>query len=165
MIVGAVILLICGICLANRPEEIIRFHVKANSDSQVDQQVKLDVRDALLAYLSPLMAEAKDVDTARQILITEIPQLKGCADRVLAEQGLHYTAQVSLGEREFPTRNYNGKEYPQGVYEALMVELGEAEGQNWWCVAYPTLCFTPLDQDTPLPQKRSLFEIIRSWFT
>jgi stage II sporulation protein R len=149
--------ILCCTCMGQE-KEVIRFHVKANSDSAEDQALKLQVRDVLLAEMNPALAEADDTGDARTVLEELIPTLQMRAEETIRAEGYDYPARVSLGVREFPTRNYQGREYPAGEYEALMVEIGEAKGENWWCVAYPTLCFV---SESP---KRSFFAWIRGWF-
>ena len=136
--------------------EIIRFHVKANSDSEADQTVKLAVRDALLPDVRVWLEGAENTEEAQAILSAHAEDLRRTADEVLEKNGATYTARVALERRDFPVRTDEaGQCYPAGEYEALMVYLGQAQGRNWWGVAYPGLS---------LPGRRTLAEIIRRWF-
>ena len=112
--------------------KLIRLHVVANSDSDEDQAVKLQVRDAVLA-----VTEGLD----RQELEQALPAIQAAAEQCLADLGRRDRVQVSLGQERFPTRLYDSFSLPAGVYTALRVTIGAGEGQNWWCVAFPSICF------------------------
>ena len=120
-------------------EKIIRLHVVANSDSNVDQAVKLCVRDAVLREAQCALSSAAD---AKQAILTDLPALEAAANAELQRQGSGDTARVSvrLEETWFPTRKYQDVSLPAGNYQALRVLIGEAEGHNWWCVIFPSLC-------------------------
>ena len=119
-------------------EKLIRLHVVANSDAAEDQNEKLNVRDAVLAITEPLVQESQD---PRQALADALPEIKTAAEACLAECGSNKTVTVSLGKERFPTRYYDGFALPAGVYPSLRVTIGEGKGQNWWCVAFPSVCF------------------------
>ena len=120
--------------------DILRLHVVANSDSEEDQAVKLRVRDAVLAALEEGIEKVTDPKEAVAYAKTMIPKLTKVANRVLAEAGFDDTVQISVGQGEFPLREYETFRLPSGVYQALKVVIGEGEGQNWWCVVFPELC-------------------------
>ena len=120
--------------------DILRLHVVANSDSEEDQAVKLRVRDAVLAALEEGIEKVTDPKEAVAYAKTMIPKLTKVANRVLAEAGFDDTVQISVGQGEFPLREYDTFRLPSGVYQALKVVIGEGEGQNWWCVVFPELC-------------------------
>lgn len=121
-------------------EDILRLHVVANSDSQADQNVKLQVRDAVLATLKEGMAQLTDPQEAVDYAKTMIPKLTQAANRVLQEAGFDDTVQISIGKEAFPLRVYDTFRLPSGVYQAVKVVIGEGKGQNWWCVVFPELC-------------------------
>jgi stage II sporulation protein R len=121
--------------------EVLRFHVLANSDSEEDQAVKYLVRDAVLDWLSENMDDAGK-DEEEQFLAVHLADLEAKADAVLMEQGCSYRAKAELRRCYFPDRTYGTCTFPAGWYEALRIRLGEAQGQNWWCVLYPSLCFS-----------------------
>lgn len=123
---------------------LIRLHVVANSDRQLDQEVKLRVRDEILRYLEPSLVSVHSKDEARSIVERNSRAITEVAARVLAEEGLSYPVQVNLGNYRFPKRDYRGFTLPEGDYDALQVVLGEGRGQNWWCVLFPPLCFSDL---------------------
>ncbi len=117
----------------------LRLHVIANSDSAEDQRVKLIVRDAVLACMSEA-PEPETQEEARERLLLKGGELQEAAERALAEEGADYPVQLIAGEFDFPEKEYAGRVYPAGRYEALRIVLGEGEGQNWWCVMFPPLC-------------------------
>ena len=118
--------------------DIIRLHVVGASDSEEDQQVKLQVRDAVLSVLETQQVE--NVQQAKASLENLFPQLEQAANKALQEAGMSYEAKVSLTREAFPAREYDTFSLPAGVYESLRVTIGEGEGKNWWCVVFPSLC-------------------------
>lgn len=127
--------------------ELLRLHVVGASDSREDQEVKLRVRDAVLASLEQGLADVKDVDQAVAYVQTMIPKLTQTANRVLEEYGFADTVSISLGEEEFPARSYDTFSLPSGIYKALRIVIGEGEGQNWWCVVFPELCMSATSEE------------------
>lgn len=121
-------------------KNLVRLHVVANSDSQEDQDLKLQVRDAIVQQLNGVMGELDSAQAAKAFLTEHLGELQETANRVLQEAGSHLKAQVSLALEEFPTRVYDTFQLPAGLYEALRVTIGAGEGHNWWCVVFPTLC-------------------------
>lgn len=122
-------------------KEIIRFHVVANSDADVDQEVKLVVKDRVVHYMQGKLADAKTKKEAKHIMKKEIPQIKHIAKKTLRKEGYNYSCDVVYHQREFPVKVYGDLTFPAGKYEALDVVLGDARGRNWWCVMFPSLCF------------------------
>lgn len=120
--------------------DIIRFHVIANSDSKDDQQLKYEVKDALVKLLKPCLGHARDVDEARAIIGEMLPAIRETAERVISENGYDYPVTASLASSYFPMKVYGDYTFPPGNYEALQVRIGDAEGKNWWCVMFPPLC-------------------------
>ena len=121
-------------------EGLIRLHVVAASDSKEDQTVKLQVRDAVTAYLQDAMKDLGDVDAAKAYLQENLPKIQSIANQVLAGAGLQDTAIVQLKKEIFDTRYYDTFRLPAGVYESLRIIIGEGAGKNWWCVVFPSLC-------------------------
>lgn len=121
-------------------EDLIRLHVVANSDSQEDQSVKLKVRDAIVSKLQTAMDSMPDAQTAKAYLQAHLAELEQAANEVLRDVGDDCKAVVTLAKEAFPTRNYDTFSLPAGVYESLRVTIGSGEGQNWWCVVFPSLC-------------------------
>lgn len=119
---------------------LIRLHVVAHSDSEADQKVKLQVRDAILESLQEGFAGIADMEKARAYLQENLPKLQTIANETLKRAGFSQEAVVSLCKEAFDRRVYDTFTLPAGVYEALRVTIGEGKGHNWWCVAFPTLC-------------------------
>ena len=120
--------------------ELLRLHVVGASDSEEDQQVKLRVRDAVLASLEQGLKDVQDVDQAVAYVESVLPKLEQTANRVLEECGFSQTVTASVGEEAFPSRDYETFRLPSGIYKALRIVIGAGEGENWWCVVFPDLC-------------------------
>lgn len=121
-------------------DEVIRLHVVANSDAQEDQDIKLQVRDAVNDYLGELLANVTSVEEAKAYIQESLPKIQKVANEVLIRCGVEPDAVVTFCKETFGTRLYDTFRLPAGLYEALRITIGEGEGQNWWCVAFPTLC-------------------------
>ena len=137
---------VCGILPIHGEEKIyesvVRLHVLANSDSEEDQALKLKVRDAVLAYTSPLVIDSASREEAIEILTGELDGIKAVAQKAVEDNGYDYPVDVTLTLEEYPTRNYESMSFPSGEYVSLRVLIGESEGQNWWCVLFPPLCLS-----------------------
>lgn len=121
--------------------EVLRLHILANSDSSTDQSIKLLVRDAVLEATGELFAGAENLTEARTLAEANLPRIEETARRVLAENGCAgMPVRAELAPSRFGTRDYDGTLLPAGEYEAVRLLLGEAAGQNWWCVMFPPLC-------------------------
>lgn len=118
--------------LANK---VVRLHVIASSDAAEDQRMKLEVRDALLAYLSPQLEAASGAEDAAAVIAAASGELQRIAETVSGG-----SVRVELGRETYPTREYETFSLPAGVYTSLRVTLGAGGGRNWWCVVYPPLC-------------------------
>ena len=121
---------------------VFRLHIRANSNSAEDQATKLAVRDALLPFTSELFADCTDLSDAVEVANIEKDAIVSHINSTLCDLGADYSANIRIGKEEFPERNYAGEIYPAGEYTALIVELGEGEGDNWWCVLFPSLCLS-----------------------
>ena len=120
---------------------IIRFHVRAESDSKEDQWLKLQVKEAVLAYISPVLSKSQSVDESRQLLYNESENIRNVAAATLRSLGDERDVNVYFENCYFPMKTYGDMTFPPGEYEAFRVDIGEAQGKNWWCVLYPPLCF------------------------
>ena len=147
---------------AEDPSSYLRIHVRANSNSEEDQTVKYLVRDALVEYLTPLVAGRKTRKRRLFLCAGGSKRQKRSREGVLLRNGFSYGASAKLAQEEFPTRVYEGATLPAGVYDAFILELGSGEGDNWWCVVYPPLCFA--GGETDIVYKSKILEIIRSFF-
>lgn len=139
----------CGKLLADKlwlRENIIRLHVVANSDSEVDQNIKLQVRDAVIASLEKELENISNVETAKAYLQENLPKLERIANETLALAGFDGKAAATLCKEAFDTRYYDTFTLPAGVYDALRITIGEGAGKNWWCVVFPSLCIPATSQ-------------------
>lgn len=142
--------------------EYLRIHIRANSDKEADQSVKYAVRDAVVAYLAPTVAECGTKAAAMSAVAARLDAVESVATRVLCENGFFYGARARVCEEAFPTRVYEGVTLPAGVYDALILELGSGAGDNWWCVVYPPLCFT--GGSVNVVYRSKIAEIIQKFF-
>ena len=125
---------------------LVRLHVLAVSDDEKEQSIKLDVRDAVLEYISPCLDGAQSSEDAKRIISENLGGIKRAAES--AAQGRNVT--VTLSEEYYPTREYEGFSLPAGRYDSLRVILGDGEGHNWWCVVFPPLCVSAAEQQEAL---------------
>ena len=121
--------------------EYLRIHVRANSNSASDQQVKYLVRDEVVKYLSPLVVGCANKQQAIGVVKQNESAINGLIDALLVKNGFNYSSKVKVIEEFFPTRVYESVTLESGYYDAVIIELGSAKGENWWCVVYPPLCF------------------------
>lgn len=129
-------------CQSSIAAKILRLHVLANSDSPEDQALKLTVRDGILSYMDANAPDFQDVHEAKAWTSLHMEDLQKTAEEILLSQGCGNTVSLELATCYFPVKTYGDLTFPAGDYEALRVKIGEAKGQNWWCVMYPPLCFT-----------------------
>lgn len=120
---------------------VFRLHVIANSDSKEDQDLKYIVRDNILSYMNNICVDAKNKEEAISIANGHLDEFKQIALDTIHEKGFDYDVTVEIGNFSFPTKTYGDISLPSGYYDALRIKIGEAKGQNWWCVMFPPLCF------------------------
>lgn len=121
-------------------DKVLRLHVIANSDSDVDQSLKLEVRDAVLAYASPLITCVESRDEAAAVIFAHAENIEAVAAAVLAERGCFDSVSLEICEEYYPTKDYESFCFPAGNYLSVKVKIGEGDGKNWWCVLFPKLC-------------------------
>ena len=145
--------------------QFLRIHIRADSNNQADQDVKYLVKNAVVNYLAPHLANATTKDKAMQIVEGQLNSIQQVCNKTLQSNGFDYLAKVKLCKEQFPDRSYNGVTLPQGVYDALIIELGTAQGNNWWCVVYPPLCFIGGENNgtSTIVFKSKLVEIVNQW--
>ena len=144
----------------NIADSVFRLHVIANSDSKEDQELKLKVRDELLSYMNIISKDSTSKQEAMQIANEHKEEFTQIAEKVIKENGYNYTVNVQVGKADFPTKYYGDITLPAGTYDALKVQIGEAKGQNWWCVMFPPLCF--VDVSTGIVPDNSKQELKQS---
>ena len=123
-------------------ERVLRLHVIANSDSDDDQRIKYEVRDAILGATATLLGDCADKEEAVERVNASRDVILDAAAEVLSQNGVDYGADMLVGQENYPERVYGGAAYPAGEYTSVRVVLGEGEGQNWWCVLFPPLCLS-----------------------
>ena len=126
------------------PEQLIRFHVIANSDTPQDQELKRKVRDAIVQAMAPEFRQAKSLNEAKTLAKDNLSRMEELAFIQVQAAGKLYPVQAKLGTFQFPTKTYGKFTLPAGSYEAVRVVIGKGEGSNWWCVLFPPLCFIDL---------------------
>ena len=124
----------------NISNNFLRLHVVANSDSTEDQILKYKIRDAVIDYMKPYFSNINTKNDALNILNSQKNNISDLATKIATENGYNYPVNVSIGNFYFPTKEYSKIILPEGYYDALKIELGNAKGQNWWCVMFPSLC-------------------------
>lgn len=139
-------------------ESVFRLHVIANSDSQEDQNLKYVVRDNLLSYMNEICKNTTNKEEAIKIAKQHENDFKQIALQTIMEQGFSYDVNVRIGNFEFPTKHYGDISLPAGFYDALRVEIGEAKGQNWWCVMFPPLCFVDVSSGIVPEESKELMQ-------
>ncbi|MGN1141863.1 MAG: stage II sporulation protein R, partial [Oliverpabstia sp.] len=123
-------------------DQTLRFHVRAASDVKEEQQLKLKVRDAVLASLRETVAAAENVQNLESMLEEQLSDMKATAETTLHRYGSDKKVTVALTTERFPIRRYGSVVFPAGEYQALRVDIGRAQGHNWWCAIYPSLCYS-----------------------
>lgn len=121
-------------------DSVLRLHVLANSNSQDDQSLKLDVRDKIIEITQELGKDCTDLEEMQTVMLKHMELIKQCAEDEIRSQGYDYPVTVSLEKETYPTKTYASLCFPSGEYTSLQVKIGEAQGENWWCVLFPPLC-------------------------
>ncbi|WP_077307098.1 stage II sporulation protein R [Terribacillus halophilus] len=135
------------------PDEAIRLRILANSDSEADQQLKRLIRDEVNKQINEWVQDISDIEEARKIIEEQLPEIKKTVARVLNEEGKSQKFNVKYSENiSFPAKLYGTYLYPAGQYEAVLITLGEGEGENWWCVLFPPLCFLDFSSGTSVAE-------------
>ena len=131
---------------------VLRLHIPANSDSAEDQAIKLLVRDAVLEETALWCGDAEEFSTALAAVCTHLESLEDAANRVLEAENMPYIAKAEVCDAYFPTRVYESGKLPAGKYRTVRISLGEAEGKNWWCVLFPSICVSGASEIERIPE-------------
>ena len=142
-------------------KEYLRIHIRADSNEDEAQAVKYTVRDRVVEYLTPLVAEYEDMEESKKGIRSRLAEIENVAKKTLQEEGFSYGARAQIKQEYFPTRVYDEYVLSAGEYTALILELGKGKGDNWWCVVYPPLCFAATN--TNVIYKSKIKEIIENW--
>ncbi len=141
--------------------EYLRMHVRANSNSVADQSVKYNVRDITVEYLTPYIAQCDSKQKAMDTLNAQKTNVEKLIDEFLIKKGFCYKSRVKIDNEYFPTRVYEDCTLKAGFYDAVIIELGDGLGDNWWCVVYPPLCFT--SDKSGIKYRSKILEIINNF--
>lgn len=142
--------------------DFLRIHIRANSNDDVDQNVKYKVKDAVVAYLTPILSDVYDKQSAINLVYGNLSEIEKVCNDVLLQEGFNYKSEADIKTENFPTRTYNQLTLPEGVYDSLIINLGTGCGNNWWCVVYPPLCFVSGGTDN-VTYRSKILEIIDSF--
>ena len=148
----------------NQPDvtsKVLRFHVRANSDSEEDQALKIKVKDAVIEKMEPLLKESKSLEESKEIIEEQMPYIEALSLAVLQTNGCTDQVSVYFSTEYFPVKQYGDLTFPAGEYEAVRIDIGEAKGKNWWCVMFPPLCLIDATYtEVPKESKEQLKEVV-----
>ena len=163
-IIGTIILIIfCSNIKASDniiPDEAIRLRVLANSNSEYDQQIKLQVKDQIQLDLYNLLKETKGIEEARKIIEENLPNISSSVKKILEKENYNQDFTINFGYNYFPEKEFKGITYEEGYYESLLITLGSGEGDNWWCVLFPPLCLVEAEESDEVEYKFFIKELI-----
>ncbi len=142
--------------------EYLRIHIRANSNSYIDQSVKYKVKDAVVDALIPIVSELYTFDEAKKVISQNFDLIEECANATLAQNNFTYKCNAKIDNEYFPTRTYEQITLEEGYYDALILELGSGEGNNWWCIVFPAFCFTKTNNFDNIVYISKIWEIINS---
>lgn len=142
-------------------KEVLRFHVLANSDEEEDQTLKMKVKEAVLQYMREELPTSDSLEMTKAWVVSHIEEIEAIAEELIQNEGFTYPVCAKIMTCKFPEKTYGDITFPAGTYEALRIEIGEAQGQNWWCVLYPNLCFfDTVHAVVPEEGKKQLEEVL-----
>ena len=144
--------------VCNISDSIFRLHVIANSDKAYDQQLKYKVRDNILNYMNSISGNTLSKDEIIKLTKDHLKEFEKIAQNTIYENGYNYNVTVEIGNFEFPTKTYGDISFPAGFYDSLRIKIGEAKGQNWWCVMFPPLCFIDVSSGIVPDDSKELLE-------
>ena len=156
----------CSVASDGSSSRFLRIHIRANSNTEQDQKIKLLVRDEIVSQLTPILSACESKEESMRVLQGKLSFIRKTAEDVLKQAGFSYGCSVRLAKERFPDRKYGSLILEAGVYDALIVELGRGVGDNWWCVVFPPLCFVGGTEngEGKLVYRSKLVEIINRFF-
>ena len=137
---------------------VFRLHILANSDSEEDQNLKLLVRDNILKYMKEISNGVTSKEDVEVLMETHLNDFYDIARKTILDNGYDYDVKLKIGKFDFPTKVYGDISLPAGMYDALRIEIGKAEGHNWWCVMFPTLCFVDVSSGSLDDESKEVLE-------
>lgn len=144
----------------NTQEESVRIHVVANSNSSYDEEVKYFVKDVVVTFLEKELQNFENSKEVKNYLVCNIEKLQDVVGLALKEKGVSYGAKIFLIKEEMPARVYDNQVFDEGVYDSLKIELGNAKGENWWCVVFPSVCFISSKNFQNFEYKSKIWDIL-----
>ena len=162
--VGVAIVAAIGINFStpNYHQEYLRIHIRANSNLEIDQNIKYIIKDSIVDYLTPVISTCTTKKEFEQKLKENLTNIECISNNILAQNNFNYKTSAKINNEYFPARTYDNLTLESGYYDALIVNLGSGEGDNWWCVVYPPLCF--LNSNANYIYKSRLLEIVKKFF-
>ncbi len=151
IILALTLVVVVGLILPTTEEknyDYLRLHIRANSNTTLDQDIKYDIKSMLVEFLTPYLVEVESKEQAIEKVESMRYLLKTKCDKMLSSRGFNYSSNILVRNEYFPTRTYSNVTLESGYYDAVIVELGSAEGDNWWCLMYPPLCFVNKFENT-----------------
>ena len=161
----ALILGLSGLVEQESQVQYLRIHIRANSNSEQDQAVKYKVKDDVVEALIPLLSQIESFEEAVQVVGENFSMIEQVANQTLQDNGFSYTSSAKISNEYFPTRTYENITLEEGYYDALILNLGSGEGDNWWCIVFPAFCFTQTKKSDNIVYISQIWEIIKSVFS
>ena len=159
-----VFIFLFGVNLNNKTyyKEYLRIHIRANSNLTCDQDIKYKIKDKIVSFLTPIISSCNEKKDFENKLQQNLKNIECIANNILAQNNFDYKSSARIDNEYFPVRSYDNLTLENGYYDALIVNLGSGEGDNWWCVVYPPLCF--LNSNADYNYKSRIAEIIKKYF-
>lgn len=161
----ALILGLSGLVGSESQVQYLRIHIRANSNSEQDQSVKYKVKDNVVEALIPLLSQIESFEEAKCVISENFPMIEQVANQTLQDNGFSYTSSAKISNEYFPTRTYENVTLEEGYYDALILNLGSGQGDNWWCIVFPAFCFTQTKKSDNIVYISQIWEIIKSVFS
>lgn len=161
----ALILGLSGLVGSESQVQYLRIHIRANSNSEQDQSVKYKVKDNVVEALIPLLSQIESFEEAKCVISENFSMIEQVANQTLQDNGFSYTSSAKISNEYFPTRTYENITLEEGYYDALILNLGSGEGDNWWCIVFPAFCFTQTKKSDNIVYISQIWEIIKSVFS
>ena len=143
--------------------DFLRVHIRANSNSEEDQAVKYKVKEKVVEFLSPRLADCKNKEESIEVTSNNLNQIIDIANAVLKDNGFDYSCDALICIEKFPTRSYGDLVLDEGYYDALILKLGTGSGNNWWCVMFPPLCFVGAEGNEKIVYESKIWNIIKKY--
>lgn len=159
------ILGLSGLVVQESRVQYLRIHIRANSNSEQDQSVKYKVKDNVVEALIPLLSQIESFEEAKCVISENFSMIEQVANQTLQDNGFSYTSSAMISNEYFPTRTYENITLEEGYYDALILNLGSGEGDNWWCIVFPAFCFTQTKKSDNIVYISQIWEIIKSVFS